>query len=282
MKGANRKNQIQDTNSSQDGTRVLADPKKNKKLLKYVNKVDQLMKSTDFGDYDDLVSYETGTPIHKGQSYGTSGHLMGRVPTRAYAKRKEDETISLYKELQDAAPGVFEGLNPTEFTGYVKSRQDETEALDFERFLLGSIAPDDPYQMHQLQELFPEVSDRRCETIDRNKDKYMQLIKLWIYGCETDEDYALTYKLSEGLETFDPEVLARLIGFDEASISAAQDRAQDGFSDNKRVNRAEESIDVNNHIDIRNPMTYDGSTLKINRISGVNYKQGNSMMSNFY
>ena len=93
---------------------------------------------------------------------------------------------------------------------------------------------------------------------------------MWVYGIENEDDMALTYHISQGNETFDGNVLAKIIGYDVASRQAAVDRERDGFADNKRVNAGEEPYNPTNSVNFANPLNIDDrGNLTINTKSDV-------------
>ena len=263
MSGRNQR--VDNTNVSRDPEKILRDPKKMGNLVAQIKKTNKLLEDNGFKDYDDLVSYQSGVGAQ-------ARHTVSEVPYKAYTDRKEEETLSLYKELTDAVgDGVFQGLDSKKFIEFTKTRQDEAEALQFEKYVLDSLNPNDPYQMHLATDWFPEIFEKRLETITSVADKYRRLAHMWVYGIESNADMALTYHISEGNEVFDGNVLAKIIGYDPDSQKAAQDRANDGFMDDKRVNAAENAYNPTNSVDFRNPLSIvDGGRVKINR--GANFR----------
>lgn len=243
--------------------KILVKPKTNSNLKKAVNKTDKLLKKVDYGQYDDMTSYLTGTSVE-------NSNFLGRVPVRSFSKRDEEEYLSNYAELQDAAPGIFEGLDPNDFFEYIKTRDDENEELQFEKYLLTTFEATDPYQNQRLHDLFPQVAHKRVETIENNAKRYKHLVKMWIYGAETPEDFALTYKIDIGEETFNAEVLKKILGMDSASIAAADEGSTSGVADNHPDNRNDLRGDGNAHFNFASPFTFgDDGLVKINRKPNV-------------
>lgn len=254
-------------NKSGHGTNVLLPPKKrdSNKLKSQVDHLDRLFDKTRYGEFNDYVSYEAGKDVNRGvDDRYHEGHLVSKVPVRAFSKREEEENISYFRELQDVlGKDTFSGLESSEYVDFIKTRHKEQEALQYEQFMLNLFAPDDPYQMHLLVKTHPELFEKRLATVDLQCEKYEHLIKVWINGLQTEEDYALIYNISKGYETFSGEVLAKLIGFDIDSIAAAQERIESGFVDDPHLNAMGSKYDANNSIDIRKPLSVDPVTKKV-------------------
>jgi hypothetical protein len=226
------------------------------------NDINDLLNSIDYPDYDDYVSYDT-----------KSGHDISRIPKAHYKPRKEEDIISKYRELQDisGSTGVFKGLDPSQFVDYVKVRGEEQEELQFEKYLLESVDPTNKYEVDRMYNLFPEIAQSRENTLKRQKEKYAQLIHMWIYGVSSDrdqgrKDMALGFKIDTGQEKFSGAVLEKLLGIDSVSTKVAENQySLDGYPDDFKTQHLNQPWDENNSINLSRPLQIVNGKVQINR-----------------
>jgi len=88
---------------------------------------------------------------------------------------------------------------------------EERENELFESFVLNSVDPDNAYQMRNIQNMFPEIWERRAVIIEKQAEKYKRLAKINMTGkINSREDYILLFNVAKGLIDFNPLVFGFL------------------------------------------------------------------------
>jgi len=143
------------------------------------------------------------------------GSIVGNVPVPVHEVDDREEDLIAATRLKDKFDPndlYFGKLDPEKYVPLLDKLNAEKENELFEQFVLKSVDPNNAYQMKQIQEMFPEIWDRRRKIIENEADKYKKLAKINMTGkINTREDYILLFNIANGLVDFNPTVLDSLM-----------------------------------------------------------------------
>lgn len=198
--------------------------------------------------------------------------LVGNVPIVTTEENELDRELSKVRYLKkkfDKQDVIFQGVDPLRYVPIFEQRHRELENKQFQKFLLNTVDPNDPYAIAKLQDLFPEIWEQRERQIDLEAEKYRKLASLNLKGkADTADEFILLYNIGNGLIEYDADVLKQVMGLDNIkdNIQTSADRFKKGILNYTKYKKY--ALDkISNKIDILRPFNANGE---------LNFKKDNA------
>ncbi len=202
-----------------------------------------------------------------------SEHLVTQVPVNSYSHSEKTDDLSLMKELReqvDKDKTLFEGLDPEKYMSIWKEKDEEYERLQFYRFVFTHTDMKDPYIVHKLQEMFPEIYKDAEKAIDETSKLYERLADINFRGLKTRDDWLTAYNISRGKIQFDVDTLHKVMGLNITEDQKLQEQYEYGIIAPSKWKKMKYDQSIK-HVNPFKPFKSDGSV----NYTGPEYKINN-------
>lgn len=164
------------------------------------------------------IPFDSDQYVH----YHIDQQPLSSVPYKGYSHDDRDDKIKYIQAVQNEAPlsNVFDKPRLTpEYIDLMKKRLEETEEIDFERYVLNLLPGDQIAAQQLLQSEFPNIIQSREDTIDTYCEFLKSMCSIALRGIQTKDDMFLVYNLQTGRVNLPPGILASIFNMDIDSIN---------------------------------------------------------------
>ncbi|KAM9999489.1 hypothetical protein ACTFIY_004562 [Dictyostelium cf. discoideum] len=144
-----------------------------------------------------IIKNDVGDTIT--HSIGQGDNQRTFFPTR-YEKPdyKYEEKINTALSLRPIGEKIFGQNVPDDFYKYALEKEKAAGRAKFNEFILSSIDPNNPTQVENIRNLYPEIFSEPVKVFNEKLERLKRWFEIKLHGCKTREDYELFYLVSNG------------------------------------------------------------------------------------
>ncbi|GAM29383.1 hypothetical protein SAMD00019534_125590 [Acytostelium subglobosum LB1] len=141
-----------------------------------------------------IIKNDLGEPVT--QSLGGQPFVPTRYDSRDY---KYEEKIQIAKDLRPAGVKIFGENVPESFYQYGLEAKKAHEKAQFDRYILGSLDPNNPAQIQKVFSYFPELVNEPKKYFEEKLKVLQRIFNLKLTGPQSREDYEFMFAVDSGI-----------------------------------------------------------------------------------